>query len=175
MTEKELGRLKRSELLEMLLELKKKNEAIEQELEEKQRIIEDRAIQLEEAGSIAQASLKLNGVFAAAQAACEQYTENIKRLEKQKEAQMQDTKHAAEKMIENARRECEEWKRRTEAICAQKEIETEEKCRLMRIRAQEDAEKQWEEISKRLEDFYRAHEGLKRLLTNDGDIQRNSK
>jgi chromosome segregation ATPase len=40
----------------------------------------DRRIRLREAGSIAEAALKLNGVFEAAQAAANQYLENIERM-----------------------------------------------------------------------------------------------
>ena len=39
-----------------------------------------RRIELEEAGSIAEASLRLNGVFEAAQKAADQYLENLRRL-----------------------------------------------------------------------------------------------
>ena len=40
----------------------------------------DRKIKLREAGSIAEAALRLNGIFEAAQAAADQYLENIERV-----------------------------------------------------------------------------------------------
>ena len=43
-----------------------------------QKELASRQIRLEQAGSIAEAALKLNGVFEAAQAACNQYLENIR-------------------------------------------------------------------------------------------------
>ena len=39
--------------------------------------LEDRTIAVEQSGSLAEAALNLNGVFQAAQAACEQYSLNI--------------------------------------------------------------------------------------------------
>lgn len=44
-----------------------------------------REIELEEAGSIAEAALRLNGVFEAAQRAAEQYLMNVKKLDAAKE------------------------------------------------------------------------------------------
>ena len=87
LSDKELRRLKRVELLEMLLELSRENEALMMELEEKNRIIEalnlqleNRKIDLKHAGTIAEASFKLNGVFEAAEKAAEQYLENLQYL-----------------------------------------------------------------------------------------------
>lgn len=78
MTDKELRRLSRGELLEMLLEQTKRVEALEEELAQKNKELTDRKIMLEEAGSIAEASLRLNEVFEAAQKAADQYLYNIK-------------------------------------------------------------------------------------------------
>ena len=87
LSDKELRRLKRVELLEMLLELSRENEALMLELEEKNRIIEalnlqleNRKIDLKHAGTIAEASFKLNGGFEAAEKAAEQYLENLQYL-----------------------------------------------------------------------------------------------
>ena len=80
MQDRDLQKLKRADLLEMLVELSKENDALKRELEEAQRKLEDRNIILREAGNIAEASLRLNGVFDAAQKAAEQYLENVRRL-----------------------------------------------------------------------------------------------
>ena len=53
-------------------------ELIRQELDEANQKLRDRTIRLEEAGSLAEAALLLNGVFEAAQAACQQYEENLR-------------------------------------------------------------------------------------------------
>ncbi len=82
MTEKELKRLSRSELLELLLQQTREREQLEKRLEEAERKLEDRQLQLEKAGDIAQAALAINGVMEAAQAAAQQYLENIERMER---------------------------------------------------------------------------------------------
>ncbi len=80
MMEVELRKLKRVELVEMLLEQRKENERLKSRVEELEQELASRQIKLAEAGNIAQAALELNEVFAAAQAAADQYLENIKRL-----------------------------------------------------------------------------------------------
>ena len=78
MTDKELRRLSRTDLLEMLLEQSKEVERLQQELAEARQQLEERRIMTEEAGSIAEAALRNNRVFEAAQAAADQYLENIR-------------------------------------------------------------------------------------------------
>lgn len=126
MTDKELRKLRRQDLLQLLLAQGKETAALQESLEEKKReydellagnerlkdklnekdaLIEklkmrlddkdakihglrtemekwrtNRRIELQEAGSIAMAALKLNGVFDAAQRAADQYLFNIRQM-----------------------------------------------------------------------------------------------
>lgn len=77
MTEKELRRLSRMDLLEMLLEQSREVERLQTELETVKKQLQDRRIMEQEAGSIAEAALRLNKVFEAAQQAADQYLENV--------------------------------------------------------------------------------------------------
>ncbi len=172
MTDKELSRLKRGELLEMLLEQSKEVEKLKKSLAQAQEQLKERAICIEEVGSIAEASLQLNGVFTAAQEASEQYLDNIKMIEKKKETEMKDVKIQAKQLLENTKVECLQLKNQMEAQCQQKEIETEQKCAAMIAKAKRDSEEKWDKISRYLEEFYDAHKGLRELITFTGDIQR---
>lgn len=78
MTDKELRKLKRIEILELLLEQSKENERLKEQLAEMNKKLEDKEIAIKESGSIAEAALKLNGIFEAAQKAADQYLENLK-------------------------------------------------------------------------------------------------
>ena len=78
MTDKELRRLTRAELLEILLSQGKEIERLERELQIAQSKLQDKELLMSKSGSIAEASLRLNGVFEAAQRAAEQYLTNIK-------------------------------------------------------------------------------------------------
>lgn len=79
MTDKELRKLNRAELLEMLIEQIEENEKLRSQLDEAYQKLSDRNIIIENSGSIAEAALRLNGIFEAAEKAAEQYLENIKR------------------------------------------------------------------------------------------------
>ena len=105
MTDKELKRLSRTELLELLLEQTRQREMLEQRLEEAERKLADRQLQLENAGDIAQAALQINGVMEAAQAAARQYLENIERLERQ-------TRQKCDQMLIQAAADAEQIRRR---------------------------------------------------------------
>lgn len=80
MTDKELKKLTRIELLELLLEQSREVERLREELAGVKEKLNDKNILIESSGSVAEAALKLNGVFEAAQAAAEQYLENVKRI-----------------------------------------------------------------------------------------------
>ena len=80
MTDQELRKLSRRDLLELLMSQGRELEALRAELDQAIAALENRKIHLDQAGSIAEAALRLNGVFEAAQAAADQYLENIRRL-----------------------------------------------------------------------------------------------
>lgn len=111
MTDKELRKLNRTELLELLIDSEKRNEELQAELEHLREAKSERQIRLSNAGSIAEAALEINGVLQAAQAAADQYLESIEEM--RKEAQMESQRMLDEArakcaaMEEKARRECE--------------------------------------------------------------------
>ena len=80
MTDKELRRLSRSELLEMLLSLTEENEKLKIRLEQAEDQRRDRRILIDKAGSIAEAALQLNNIFEDADRAVQQYLENVRRM-----------------------------------------------------------------------------------------------
>ena len=73
MTDKEVKRLSRSQLIEIIYQLQTR----EEELNEKNRRLEEelnsKRIRMEAAGNIAEAALELNDVFQSAQSAAVQY------------------------------------------------------------------------------------------------------
>lgn len=80
MTDKELKRMSRAELLELLIEQMEENERLRQSLAKANAALADRQITLDRAGSIAKAALELNKVFEAADLAARQYVENVRRV-----------------------------------------------------------------------------------------------
>ena len=72
-----LRKLSKLQLLELLAQQERELQTLRKELAEKEAALADRRIQVESAGSIAEAALKINEVFEAAQRAAEQYLESV--------------------------------------------------------------------------------------------------
>ena len=92
MTSKELRRLSRADLLELLLAQTRETEQLKKKLREAEEELENRRYRMSEAGSLAEAMVEINNVMAAAQAAADQYLENIAAMES-------ETRQKCEKML----------------------------------------------------------------------------
>ena len=80
MSEKDLKRLGRAELIDIIIELQKENTVLTNKNKKLTQMLNEKNIILNNAGSIAEASLKLNKVFETAQAAADQYVESVKSM-----------------------------------------------------------------------------------------------
>lgn len=80
MTDKELRKLSRMELLELLLAESRENERLRARLKSAEEKLASRVIDIENSGSLAEAVLRLNHVFEAADKAARQYVENVRRM-----------------------------------------------------------------------------------------------
>lgn len=73
----DLSKLTRLQLLELLKDAVAENERLKKELAETKKQLEDKRIAIEDSESLAEASLRLAGVFAAAQRAIDLYGYNM--------------------------------------------------------------------------------------------------
>ena len=168
MEQKDLKKLGRKELLELLLiqtrrteELEKKVEEVTAECEEKiakmQEKLDDRSLTVEKAGSIAEAAMKVNTVFEDAQRAADDYIANIKaRLFTTEERILKAETESAAKI---ARAE-QESKRKCDRMLA----ETTQTCEDMVTIAKEKADSYWLEVESKLNSYYETHKGLREML-----------
>ena len=115
MTDRELRRLSRSELLEMLIAQMKENDALQRRLEQAEAQLSDRRIAVEKAGTLAEAAFSLNGVFQAAEAAAQQYLENIERMNGQQKSICSSMQASAEARAAAIVREAQEYSKKTHA------------------------------------------------------------
>lgn len=143
MTDKEIRKLSRRDLLQMLVEQGRELRELKEQYAAAQRELEDRRIRLNRAGSIAEAALQLNGVFEAAQAACRQYTDSIALLSEQEGLDIPMEGDAAD----NAQRRLAE----TEAHCAAMIRQTEEVCEEMRNKAKRESQQYWDMVYRKLQ------------------------
>lgn len=179
MTDQKLQSLNRKQLLEILIEQgkeleflkseyerdleflkeehRKETDALKKELDKAHQALQKRELVIDEAGSIAAAALQLNGVFEAAQAASQQYIENIRSLnDRQKEIcrkRDEDSRAEAKRLLIKTREKCEAM----EAAC-------QKKCAVMETEARQRSSAYWAEVSKRLQSFFESHQELKKLL-----------
>ena len=89
MDTKELRKLRRGDLLEILVEVSEENDRLKAENAELKAKLEEKVILLNKAGSIAEASLRINNVFEAVQQAADQYLASIKSINAMKREELQ--------------------------------------------------------------------------------------
>ena len=99
MTEKDLRKLNRYQLLEMLVFQTERAEKLQSRLEEMESKYNEQDIQLSVLGSIAEASLQLSGIFEAAQKAADLYLDKAKERAQKIE---EDARAEAAKIIAEA-------------------------------------------------------------------------
>ena len=102
MTEKELRKLNRTELLEMLIAQSKRLNRVEEELSAVQKELERRKIAITTSGSLAEAALKLNGIFEAADQAAAQYLDSLREQESNAEHIIAEAEAKANEIINAA-------------------------------------------------------------------------
>ena len=157
LTERELRKLSRADLLQMLIEQSEELNDLREKYAEAQAALEKRELVLDEAGSIADAVFKLNGIFESAQTASQQYLDNIKALA-----------HRREVLCVQRENECLEKIGRllteTEKRCAKMENDAKIRSAEILAAAREESQKRWDEISEKLEAYYEQHTGLRELL-----------
>lgn len=165
MKDKALRRLSRADLLELLIERTRENDQmaarlreVEQQLKRANQQLEERRIAIDNAGSIAEAALQVNGMIDAAQRTASQYIENIERMQKE-QAQTclrleSESRERADRLIADAERKCR-----------QMEGEARARCDEMMKTAEREAGRNWEGLNTRLAQISQENESLRTLLT----------
>lgn len=97
MNEKELRKISRKELLELLLEQANRIVDLEKELADAKAKLEDKTIMLNEAGNLAEASLKITDLFQKTMETCKIYSDNIEELNSRIEKEVREKYETIEK------------------------------------------------------------------------------
>lgn len=97
MVSKELKKLSRRELVDIIYQMKKNEQQMQEEIASLQEALQDKRIRIEEAGSIAEAATSVANVFTSAQKAADLYLQEIACMK-------QETEAACKKMVEDAQR-----------------------------------------------------------------------
>ena len=137
MTDRQLRKASRADLLRILLEQRKENEALRQQINAIHEQLHQRQITIDQSGTLAEAALKLSGIFDAAETACQYYTENIRSLSG-----------------------------RQEEICRTMERETRDKCDRMLEQAKQMAKVYWDEYTEKCNHYMKTMENARNAAEN---------
>ncbi|MEN3003907.1 hypothetical protein [Dehalobacterium formicoaceticum] len=153
MTDIELKKLKRADLLEMLIDQSKENENLQQQLNDALDQLQQREIKINKAGSIAEAALQINGLFEAAQNSCAQYLDNIERLNGELEKIRAEQEAVSTRILAES-----------QVKAAQLISKTQEKCDQMVAAAERESVAYWDEVFQKLEAYHEEYNGSQELL-----------
>ena len=138
MKQKELRRLSKAELIDIIYEQKKIEVSLKNKLAEAQQQLEEHDIQVKKAGTLAEAALSVNKVFEAAQRAADDYVRQI---------------HVDYSAIE---RNCNDLLAQTEAKCRTREAEADRRIN-----------ERWGEFQQKAQEYLRSRAELLSLLPQD--------
>lgn len=99
MTEKELKKLNRYQLLELLLAQTERADTLQKKVEELESKLEERELHFSELGSVAEAALYVSGVFNASQQAVDYYMDAAR---KKADVILEDARNQAASMLADA-------------------------------------------------------------------------
>lgn len=115
MTDRELQRLRREDLLQILIGQQKQIQELTAALEKAETALDNRKIEMGNSGSIAEAALKMNQVFEAADRAAADYQARIQELADQKLAEAEAKAAEAQAKFDEAARLLESARTRVES------------------------------------------------------------
>ena len=174
MADRELRRMHRAELIEIIYALKQSEDQLKAQNAALTAQLQDRQLRLESAGSIAQAALELNNVFTAAQAAADDYLHSVQASVADTNATAANTlsqaRSEAKRILEQAQADADSLKAQAQQECdamtaaaAQKRTQTEADCMGMVERAEQEVQQRWQAFDHKaneLLDQYRSTDGL---------------
>lgn len=135
MQNKQLQKLSRTELLQLMLEQQLQLEAAQQQNQALRQQLQDRTVKWDEfakLGTLAEAAMQLNGVFEAAQAAANEYVVQVQQRHQTIDQECNEIRAQAQAeakaLLQKTNAECEAVKQRVEAKCLVRLLESQAQC-----------------------------------------------
>lgn len=160
MANKQLRRLRRAELVEIIYELQKNEAALKEARQEAQSQIEtltrenadllarcqDREYKISQAGSIAEAMAGVSDIFRKSQEMADEYLENVRRLELRAKQALLDAQAQAQQIIAAAEQEAQ--------LRAAQTL----------TQAENEVSSRWQEFDRQVKQAMKAHSELREML-----------
>ncbi len=140
MTDRELRKLRRQDLLQMLLDSEKENLRLRKELEACRSELEKRQTDFVGTGSVEEAARTLSEIFEDAQRAAFEYRSNVENVCDEREEKVRQVVVNAQRYLNEMQERCRTRERETEEHCRARERETEEYCRSITERTKQETE-----------------------------------
>lgn len=160
MADRELRRMRRTELVEIIYALKQSEDQLKAENAALTAQLQERQIRIENAGSIAQAALELNKVFEAAQAAADEYLHAV-------QVNNADANTTAANTLAQARSEAQRILAQAQASADSLKAQTEADCKAMVARAEQEVQQRWEAFDRRANALLEQYRGTDPLASED--------
>ena len=157
MTDKELKRLGRAELIDIIYELQKQSEEKDAQMQKMQTALDERTLRISKAGSIAEAAISVNGVFEAAQAAADQYLLSLKAAAANTERLLAEAEEKRQKILSDA-----------EVLAAGMIRKAEEQAASLNTAAETQCAEKWSAFERRANALIAAHRELQDLMGGSG-------
>ena len=113
----ELRKLSRTDLLEILIAQMKENEVLQKQVAKAKELLAEREIAIASSGTMAEAALKLSGMFAAADEATKLYRENIERTLTKSSDIIREAEEKAATILQEAEMKAQNLLQEAEAYC----------------------------------------------------------
>lgn len=151
MTDKELKHMSRADLIEIIYQYQNREQEQSETIKQLSAQLNDRRTQLKNVGSIAEASLSLHHIFETAQAAADDFLEEVRAANADKEAQ-------GRMILDSAKAEAEALRQQTQRECAAMKEEAKRECDTM-----------YSQITKLLKNYEELRSLLPSRVTSSGE------
>lgn len=145
-TDNKMKGMTRADLMDIIYQLQIENQELKNKCESAEAKLEDKNLQITNAGSIAEAVLKINNIFGSAQLAADQYLEQVKKSH-------EGSERKSNMIVEDANKEAER-------IIG----EANKKAAKILSEADEESDRKWRALQRKTEDFLKTRSELMNLL-----------
>ena len=164
MTDKELKRLNRTELLQLLMNQVRETEQLQAKVRELTEQIQKHEITCRNAGTLAEAALALNGVFQAADEAAQKYVQEMAdraaKQEQELQAKAEEAKEQANKLLADATDSADITREKAEKYLA----DAKAKAEACVAQAKAESEECWNKVNAQIRTLLEGHETLKAMV-----------
>lgn len=176
MADKELKKMNRRELIEIIYALQQSEETLKKKNLLLQRKLDDRTLRISKAGSIADAAMALNDIFKNAQETADQYIHSVKvaqaHAKKEAEKELREAKEEAEKIRTESNKEAKKLIFEAKEVSEHIMAETEKQKKQIEEKTEWEISNKWKIFNEKVNGILSEHSAIRDLLEGRTDGER---